>query len=230
MRTVEQKPDGTLELSPLKRELVDVERFLKMKGGMSITDIAKAESIPIERAERSVRQGAKMYEAEHQIRLRDAKYQSAIDNEKIRTDLRKRVTKQLIDSVETLLKGEKTVVEINKETGEVTFHTITDPEMIALGVEAASRILSLPEKAGPSMILNLQQNNMLDQLPGVGMGMSYEERLSAIQEAQANNPIKTTPTARPAQQFIDVDAVAVPDVDMSEAPRLAQTQEEEPLF
>lgn len=189
------------------KKYVDVKRYERFRAGESIDQIALSDNIDVDHALKSVRIGWQMFEAQQQIRLRELKYAATIENEEIRSELRNRVKEKLIAAVETLLDGERTVVEVNKITGEVTIHKFIDLEMVALGIEAARKAISLEEKPQPMQTMINIQNNAAEN-PIRTEGMSYEERMERIQIAQSSGPQAPAqdPETEPAK-VVDVEVV-----------------------
>lgn len=177
-------------LERVEKKSKDLERFLSHREGVTVMDIAKRDRIDPASAESSIRRGSRIFEGEQQMQLRSAKYDNAIAAEKLRTDTHKSIATIFVDAIKTLLQGKRTIVEKNKLTGQITMHEITDPEIIAIGLAAARKTLSLEEKVGPSMVFNFQQNNMGEPGSEAGGGaMTYEERLERIQAAQSGHPV-----------------------------------------
>jgi len=164
---------------------VDLQRFQRFTGGESIQEISLQDGIGFEIAKTSVRRGLQMFEAQQQIILKAKRYDAAIENEEIRAEARAKVKHKLVDAIDVLLSGKKTVIEVDRNSGAMVFHEITDPEIIAMGVEAARKMLSMEEKPTPSTIVNIQQNNNTEGATGVSLGLTFEERLARIQRAQS---------------------------------------------
>jgi hypothetical protein len=205
MRTGTRRRDGTVALSKIEEGSVDMRRYLLVRDhGMSIVEIAKMDGVPPARIQESIKRGRGMYEAEQQIAYRDAKYESAIENEKFRKKLRQRIDTKLEEAIETLLTGRKIVVGIDPKTGEINTQEITDPETIALGVEAASKILALNEKPASTQVainMNTQINNNGDGPRGGEL--TYEDMIDRISERQRGDRI---PKSR---QIIEAEATEV---------------------
>lgn len=202
MRTGHLRKDGSVDLS-LERQtkLTSLNRYLRFKAGESIIEIAQKDNLEIEIARLSIATGRKMYESEQILILRDLKYTSAIEGERIRTETRIRVAPQIIDGLELLLKGKRKHVSVRKSTGEFIFVEVDDPEMISMGIEHARKILSLDERPAQNQtVVNIQNNqqNITEGNQGGSTGLSYEERLKRIQNAQKrtvgeNDVIDVTP-------------------------------------
>lgn len=219
LRSGEQRPDGSVALSSIDKTLRDLERFHRFQSGEDMVTIASRDGLSVDAIKTSVRRGWNMFEAEQQIKLKHLKYQAAIANEEIRSDVRERVKNDIVTAIQGLLKGERTIAEVSRATGEVTLHTYIDPEMVALGIEAARKTISLEEK--PSVggtVVNIQQNNMGDG-GGGGGGASYEERLERIKLEQSG--IVEIPAGRQIYEVQATEVSATPDVEKSD---------EEPLF
>ena len=218
------------ELTPKKRTSIqkidthikDLDRYMAFRDGKTIVDIAIDEENDPQEIRQSLIRGRAMFDIEQQMRLKDAKYEGAIENEKIRTAVRKAVHEPIVDGLVTLLKGKRTVVEKNKITGEIRTHDVTDPEIIALGIEAARKTISLEEKPVPSQtVVNVQQNVAGgDQIAGMGVGgTSYEERLERIRAIQEGKPIpnhETTTEINPSPKSGTKKSSKIVDVEARE--------------
>ncbi len=208
MRSATKRSDGSLEISKSDRMVADLARYLRFKHGESIIDIAQSEGTDPEAVKISVRKGRNMYEAEQILKLRDLKHTALIETEEIRRDIRRRISKQLVDSVERLLQGKRTVVEVNKLTGEVTLHEIVDPEVISMGIEHARKSISLDEKpAANQTTVNIQQNNGAGD-GSISVESSYEQRLARIRARQIGPA---------SQRVIDVQADEVSESEPAKA-------------
>jgi hypothetical protein len=182
------------------RKLRDLDRYMQLRSGATtVHRLADLEGIdPIE-IEQSVQRGARQYEAQQQMFLRDAKYRGAIENEQIRSSLRTLAGK-MQEAILLLLSGKRSVVETDKVTGKVTVIDVVDPDVIVRGVEAFRKAISLEEKAGPNTLINVQQNNA-EGGGEIRVGMTYEERLDEIQKAQSRQAL---PASR---QIIEAEVV-----------------------
>lgn len=184
MRNAIVKADGTILMDKIDRATADLARYLRFKHGETFLEIAQSEEMDPKKVEISVRAGRQMYEGQQLLELRDLKHRSLIEAERIREKLRIKVADQLIEGIETLLKGERTIVEVNKITGEVTMHKVVDPELIAIGIDKAMKGISLEERPAPNQTtVNIQQNNVNDQSSG-SVEYTFEERLARIRQKQ----------------------------------------------
>lgn len=211
MRTGELRKDGTVSVSlAVKNHLTDLNRYLRFRAGETFADIAIIDNITPEAAKNSVSTGRRMYEAEQLIELRDLKHQSAIATERIRKKARERTETLILDGLETLLSGKRTIASIRKSDGEIIIQEITDPEVISLGLEHARKIISIDERPAQNQtyvnIQNNQQNiNEGSQGPAA---MSYEERLKRIRNAQVG--VTSTNEQILEAEIIKSDVVAEP--------------------
>lgn len=191
MRTGELRKDGTVSVSlAVKNHLTDLNRYLRFRAGETFADLAIADDITPEAAKLSVSTGRRMYEAEQLIELRDLKHQSAIATERIRKKARERTETLILDGLETLLSGKRTIASIRKSDGEIITQEITDPELISLGLEHARKIISIDERPAQNQTyVNIQNNQQNISESGQGAAaMSYEERLKRIRNAQTGIP------------------------------------------
>lgn len=196
--------------------LLDYKRYRRHAEGESISDIAAADGINRKLAQESVTRGQKMFEGEQLLKLKTMKYQGAIDNETIRTEVRRRIADKIAGKIEDLLSGQRPIVEINKITGEVTIKMVIDPEVVALGLEHARKTISLDEKpAAGQTVVNIQNNQTNVSEGQAERESSYEERLQRIRSRQVSS---REVIEVPAQEVRDtepdsaVDAEFVPEI------------------
>lgn len=215
MNAVAESPDGTVSITKAEKAGIDLSRYQRFREGESIPEMARRDDVDPATVQRSVRAGQQIYEVQQQLKLRDLKYDTAIENEVLRKALRDKVAVQLVEAIETLLSGKRTVVEVDKITGAVSFKEFTDPDVISLGIDHAIKSLSFAERpASNQTIVNVQQNNN----PGGGDGSSdgagsYEERLERIRSRQRpkSNVINVTATDVTEETVTAVEAELVVD-------------------
>lgn len=182
------RKDGTVQAQKLEKLNADVKRYLRfMHGGESIVDIAKADGLDPDYARQSITRGRDVMEVENQIRLRSMKMRGAIRNESMKERLREEISQTYVDAIKHMLSGKKDVVEVDKITGAVTVHTIIDPEVIAMGLEAVRKTISIEERPA-AVNVNIQNNQQNINETGSGGGLTYEERLQAIHRLQEQGP------------------------------------------
>lgn len=204
-RTARRAPGGELIISAIDKQLKDMDRYIKFRDGVSIVQQAIDEHMSPDAIQSSVSRGRSMYDGEQQMRWRDARIQSMIENEKIRSEIRARVGDKLIAAIEKLIEGNQTVPQVNPVTGEVVLRTYVDLTIVEKGVEQARKVLSL-ESSGSQTTVNIQQNNNSNNMNG-GSGYSYEDRITRIREAQESSRAE-----RPEpENVIDVESTEVPD-------------------
>lgn len=204
------RKDGSVDISKeVIKANVDLRRYLRFKDGETLLEIAEADNITPDAAKISLRIGRNMHEAGQLLVLRDLKYTGAIETEEIRAKVRASVSEKIVTAVDQLLTGERTVVETNLVTGQVTLHKIVDPEVVSMGITHARKIVSLDEKpAANQTTVNIQQNNNSGSGDGpvsVG-GLSYEDRLRNIRLAQTSQRVIDTeiPDDDKESEVIDV--------------------------
>lgn len=220
MRSGELRKDGSIEISTqIQTHLTDLNRYLRFKAGQTMAEIAIDDRVLPETVKTSVLRGRKAYESEQILVLRDLKYTSAVEGEKIRTETRIRVAPQIIDGLELLLKGKRVHVSVQKSTGEFLTMVVDDPEMISMGLEHARKILSLDERPAQNQtVVNIQNNQQnINESPQGSSGLSYEERLKRIRGAQQkslsvdNNVIDVTPEPEIVVNAQEPEAPAMDD-------------------
>jgi hypothetical protein len=204
MRGAFRRSDGTVALEKVNTLQSDLQRYMLFRQGMSVLDIARQEGADPKMIERSVKTGRGMYEGDQQIRLRDAKYESAIENEKIRNKVRTKVADKLVIKIDELLEGKRPIVETDKLTGLVTIHEITDPDVVAMGIEAAMTVISLKERPMPNQTIVNIQNNQGDGRIG-GNELTFEERIERIHGAQMGQPPAVEEEIPAGRQVIEVE-------------------------
>ena len=221
-RTAIERPDGSIEVSShVDKAYLDLERYTKFKDGATILDIADEYKITVGVAKHSIEVGRNLCEADDLIRFRDLRYRGAIENEKIRQNIRDRVSVELVDAIMLLLSGKRTIPQVHKVTGEVTFKEFIDPDIIVQGIEAARKAISLEEKPAASQTtVNIQQNNAGPSEGHAAIETTYEERLTRIRHAQSvsgNRVIETKATEVDDDPAVAVTAELVvehPDEDL----------------
>lgn len=193
----------------LRKTQDDLRRYLLfIRENKTAAEIADLENVELRIITDSIKRGQVVYQADQHVRLRDAKYESAIDNEKIRASVRKRVANKIVDGIDTLLSGTRVIVETNKLTGEVTFHDVVDPDMIALGLEAACKAISLHERPMPNQTIVNIQNNQGDGAMRPNE-LTFEERIDRIHAQQTGQPVEADEVIPASRQIIESTAVDV---------------------
>jgi hypothetical protein len=184
---------------------VDVRRYKMVRDHeMTIVEVATIDQVTPAVVQESVKRGRAICEVEQQMALRDARFESALENEKLRKRLRKKLDKnQLEEAIDALLTGEKIVVGIDPKTGEIHTEKIIDPETLAMGIEAASKILGLNEKPASTQVA-INMNTQINNNDGSRAGeLTYEDMIDRIHERQRGAPI---PASR---QIIETQATEV---------------------
>ena len=185
MRTAVERPDGSLEISrKIDQAQTDLDRYLRMRAGETVVQIAASDRVDVETVLKSCRKGRGMFEAQQLLEIRDLKHEGALETEKIRRDVREKIKDKLIPAVEKLLEGKRQVAEVNKVTGQVTIREFDDPDVITMGIEQARKLISLDEKPSPQTLVQIQQNNVNQESTPSREG-SFEERLTRIRQKQA---------------------------------------------
>lgn len=188
MRSAHQHPDGSIEISKaITTFSKDRDRYDRFRAGEPIPDICIVDGISPEEALKSIRRGRLPVEAEQLLELRDLNHTQALAIARLRANARIRSETLVLDGLEKLLKGERTVASVLKETGEIITKEITDPEVISMGLEHAIKIMSIAERpAQNSTIVNVQQNqqNNYGDTPSGPTAQTYEERLKRIRSRQ----------------------------------------------
>lgn len=209
MRSGKKNPDGSITLATkIETASVDLNRYFRNQDGESLTEIAAKDNITPHQCTISIRNGANMHEAQQLIRLKALKMEGLLQNEVGRRNLRELIP-QIRPKVEQLLGGKRTMVEVNKQTGEHRTYEIEDPDVIALGLQLLQKLISMEEKPAASQTtVNINQNNMNVDTGGQGtVELTFEERLAKVKMDQANRVIDTT--ARPVDEDESIDAEVV---------------------
>lgn len=202
--------DSEIALSAIDRSLTDMTRYMLFRNGDSILEMARREGLKPENIARSVRAGHAMYEAEQQMKLRDARIEGALENEKIRENLRYGLSQKIMNALTWMLTGKMEETEIDPVTGnKKVIREWVDPEIISKGLEHARKLTSLEEKPMPSQtVVNIQQNNVGSDVVGGG-GNSYEERLERIRRMQDGQPVTPAPEVPMSRRIIETTAQEV---------------------
>jgi hypothetical protein len=220
MRGVRFDPDGKPEVSTALTQFSrDRDRYDRFRAGESVADICVKDGIEPEKALKSISQGRRMVEAEQILELRDLNHSSAVAIARLKTKARVQNETLLLDGLEKLLKGERTVASVLKETGEIVTRDITDPEVISMGIEHARKIFSIDERPTQNTTtVNIQNNqqNVTENYGGEGSAaLSYEERVKRIRNSQTR--IQTETRLLDAET-IDVTPIVPEPTEEAKAP------------
>lgn len=189
----------------------DFQRYLSLiEEGLSVAEIAARDGITEKHAATSIAQGQKIAEMRFARELMHLRSESALDIEKQRKSIRKKLSGKVEAALATLLEGKRAIVEVDKITGKVTLHEITDPEILALGIEQFRKTTSMEEKpAAPTTVINnVQQNNTNTQN---NTKYNFEDRVSQIRKQQRD--------VHHDSPVIDIEAV--PESDTATEPESA---------
>lgn len=187
MRAVRINSNGALDVATdIAKYSKDRDRYDRFRAGESVADICAADDIDPEKAIASIRQGRRTVEAEQILELRDLNHANAIEIARLRQRARIENETLVLDGLGKLLKGERVVTSVDKETGEILSETVTDPEVISMGLEHARKIMSIDERpAQNSTYVNIQTNQQNNYGESQGSGaQTYEERLKRIRNLQ----------------------------------------------
>jgi len=169
---------------------LDNDRYIRFQTGHSMEEIAKDDGVSFSEVQLSIESAAREDHVRRQRALIDLRMEAQIENEKIRKRTRIKFASEAETALGKLLIGERTVVQKNKETGELSLFSYTDVDTIALGLEHFRKSISLEEKPAPApgMVVNVQsnttQNNILGGPMNGGKPMSFEERIQMIRQKQ----------------------------------------------
>lgn len=203
MSSEELGPSRELTIAAIDRSLSDLDLYMKFREGTTVIDLAISHHKDPKLMEAAVRRGRQIFDMEQNMRLRDAKLEGAIQNEKIRNAVRAKVAADMVSGIKTLLEGKRVAVETNHATGEVTLKEFLDPTVINMGIEQARKAISLEEKPMPQTVVNVQQNTNTINEAGGDAQFSFEQRLSKLRERQQQRA--------PVPNVIDVEAKNVED-------------------
>jgi hypothetical protein len=214
MRAGRINPDGNLEISTaIAKFSKDRDRYERFRAGVAIGDICVEDQIDPEKAIASIRQGRMLVEAEQLLELRDLNHSNAVAVARMRAKARIEHETLVLDGLEKLLKGKRTITSIDKESGQILTEIIDDPEVISMGLEHARKIMSIDERpAANSTYVNIQTNQQNNYGEGPSSkAETYEERLKRIRNSQiANN--------QPEPVVIEAEIVKVESTEPSADP------------
>lgn len=195
------------EALTVKSAGIDNDRFIRFQSGQSMEEIANDDKVALSDVQMSIESAARDDHIRKQRELVNLRMDAQIENERIRKRTRSKFSADADVALGKLLVGERTVVQKNKETGELSSFVYTDVDTIATGLEHYRKSISLEEKPAPApgMVVNVQSNTTTQNIMGGGMGsngkvMTFEERIQSIRQKQ-----------REAQSGIPDSEVAVDD-------------------
>jgi hypothetical protein len=124
------------------QESVDTRRLRRFRAGEQLDQIAESEGV----RPRAVRSSIRRALADEQ-NLQSVKWREMKRHEEKEKARRQRVLMEhapkVMRGIERRIEGKRTIVEVNKITGKVTKHTVTDIDTIAVGVRLAIRFTEL---------------------------------------------------------------------------------------
>jgi hypothetical protein len=128
---------------------IDHRRYHRFMAGEAKEEIARKDGLAFEEVHRSIQAGERLEFTRLLQQFLGLRFEAAINNEKLRARILKRLGDTFIDGLRSLLSGKKTVIERNRNTGEIRFHKIVDPRLIAMGLEQFRKTIGLEERAAP---------------------------------------------------------------------------------
>lgn len=168
---------------------LDHDRFIRFQSGQSMEEIAHDEGVALVDIQASIEKAIHHDQIRKNQQLMNLRMDAQIENEKIRAHTRKKFQPDAEVALGKLLVGERTVIQKNKETGELTQISYTDVDVIALGLEHYRKSISLEEKPAPApgTVVNVQSNTNTTNIVSNGNGgrpMTFEERIASIRRDQ----------------------------------------------
>jgi hypothetical protein len=137
--------------------------------GETEEEIAGKDGLAFEEVNRSIQAGERLEFARLLRQFLGLRYEASIHNEELRLRICRRLGNKMIEALRQLLTGERTLIERNRETGEVRFHKVVDPKILAMGLEQFRKVIGLEDKPAPAAvtIVNAQptQNSMRNDCP-----------------------------------------------------------------
>jgi len=199
---------------------LDLDRYQRHQIGKTFEEISAEDQTDIAVIEKSIESAAKQESGRMQREFIGLRIQAQIDNERTRKKARTRLEGKFLSAMDHLLTGERTAIEVNKESGEVTLKTYTDPDVLAVGVEQYRKAVTLEEKPqpAPGMVLNLQNNTINQGTPSSG-GRTFEERLLLIRQKQkqlGGGVVESEKSAEP--EYIEAEIITDTNQEDSENP------------
>lgn len=167
---------------------LDNDRLIRFESGHSMEEIARDDHVSLAEVQSSIEIAARHEQIRKNHQLMNLRQDAQIENEKIRAHYRKKFHADAETALGKLLKGEKTVVQKNALTGELSEFTYTDVDTIALGLDHYRKSITLEEKPAPApgTVVNVQSNTntTIVSSNGNGHSMTFEERIAAIRRDQ----------------------------------------------
>lgn len=188
---------------------LDNDRFVRFQCGHSMEDIALDDGVTLAVVQASIETAARDDQIRKQRELVDLRMTAQIENEKIRKRTRNKFALEAEIALGLLLKGERTVVQKNKETGELSEFTYTDVDTVAVGLEHYRKSISLEEKPATGTVVNVQANtqNIIGGGMNGGRQMTFEERIQQIRQKQREAQAGLIPVPEEESEAIEPEVI-----------------------
>ena len=199
----------------------DNDRLVRFQAGHTMDEIAKDDNVSLAEVQTSIETANHHEQIRKNQQLMTLRIDAQVENEKLRAHIRKKFHADVERALGLLLLGERTVVQTNKITGELSEFKYVDVDVLATGLEHFRKSTSLEEKPAPApgTIVNVQSNTNTTIVSSGGNGrpMTFEERIAAIRRDQQNaHAVNNEPEI--IEGTIEPDVIAVPPADAGDDP------------
>lgn len=198
------KKTEALALAPDYAELtsgdnsVGAKRYERFRQGKTIQEIADEDGVKFETVKMDVLAYEKKFDLSLQSAIVRQRIEGELSNEKLRKEIRSRVHKKVLKSIDHLIEGKRKYVFFDQAAGKVVTVNAHDWNMMLAGIKEFSKLVSLEQKpAVPSTVVNVNQTNNNT----IGQGDDFEERMRKIKKQQQESI-----AAAEAEKVIDVEA------------------------
>jgi hypothetical protein len=103
--------------------------------GETFEQIAVEENLQPEKVEAGVRRAQLRQEMIGLFHLNEMKLESALENERFRQQLRRKLQHKVAQALAVLLEGKRVIVSIDRDPGHIKTETVIDPAIMAIGIE-----------------------------------------------------------------------------------------------
>ena len=178
----------------IQNEPLDVLRLGRFKAGETLEEIAESSGVFPGTVAASVRRAQAREEMLVTFELIELWLKGALDNERLRKQVRK-LFPQYLNAIEILLSGRRTLIHTNEFTGEVVLVDIEDPDVLAMGLEQFRRSTSMEERPVGSPNANVPDESIMDVEVFRPDAAVAQRILEAQKRANARVLETTNPTA-----------------------------------
>jgi hypothetical protein len=201
------KRNESLALVPNYQELCAVDdsvgarRYERFRQGETVEEIAKEDDVKVETVRQDIGTYGRKFELLTQNAIMRDRLEGELSNEKLRSAIRSKVHKKVLNAIDYLVKGDRKFVSFDQAKGKFVTITAKDFNMMLAGIKEFAKLVSLEQKpAAPTTVVNVNQTNNTQ----VNHGEDFEERMRRIKQKQ-----KESIEAAEAEKIVDVESEPV---------------------